>query len=36
MSLFRNSTENLVESLRSLVLSELDRMLFPNEIVVAN
>ena len=34
MNLFRNSTGNLVESLGSLVLSALDRMLRPNAIVL--
>ena len=36
MSLFRNSTGNLVESLGSFVLSALDRMLLPHEIVLVN
>ena len=36
MSLIMNFIGNLVESLGSLVLSALDRMLLPNEIVLAN
>ena len=36
MSLFGNSTGNPLDSLGSLVLSALDRMLFPNVIVLAN
>ena len=36
MSLFRNSTGNLVKSLGSHVLSALDRMLPINAIVLAN
>ena len=35
MSLFMNSTGNFVESLGSLVLSALDRMLLPNAMVLA-
>ena len=35
MCLFMNSTGNQVESLGSLVLSELDRMLLPHAIVLA-
>ena len=34
MNLFRNSMGNLMESLGSLVLSALDRMLLPNAIVL--
>ena len=36
MSLFRNSTENLLESMGPLVLSALDRMLLLHVIVHAN
>ena len=36
MILFWNSTDNVVESLGSLVLSALHRMLLPNAIVLAN
>ena len=36
MSLFRNSTENLVESMGPIVLSALHRMLLPHVIVHAN
>ena len=36
MSLFRNSAGNLVDSLGSLVLSALDRMLLPHAIVLVN
>ena len=35
MSLCRNSSENLVESLGTPALSALDRMLLPNAIVLA-
>ena len=36
MNLLRNFMGNLVESLGSLVLSALDRMLLPHAIVLAN
>ena len=36
MILFRNSTENLVDSLGSPVLSALDGILLPHAMVLAN